>query len=109
VTETVAVQADWLAEADPTSLTGQPLCPACKVGYLHPYRVVVSLRKGDRAWHGADSLVGWVAVCEGNAAYNRAARKMYADAETEQPSEAPEHPPCGFVLPMTPQRHASVG
>lgn len=48
---TTAVQSDVLAEAN-DGITGQPLCPACVGGYLHPYLVEISLPFG--GWHGAD-------------------------------------------------------
>jgi hypothetical protein len=89
---TTAVQSDWLAringESGPNA--GRPLCPACGIGRLHPYQVVIGLSDGAQPWHGADRLVGWVAVCKGNDDLDM--------VETPQP-------PCGFTLPMTPERN----
>jgi hypothetical protein len=104
VSDTTAVQLDLLAKVNHDSGSGQPLCPACKNGRLHPYLVEISLSQGvgDR-WHGADYLTGWVAVCVGNGMHNRKMAEFYAQLDEDPPLD-PEVPPCGFSMPMTPHR-----
>jgi hypothetical protein len=98
--QTFAVQLGWLAAAAGPGSTGQPLCPACDGGRLHPYLVEFGLTSpAGEAWHGADFLAGWVAVCVGNA------DQLQLDDELRRqlqlPAEAvPVRPGCGFSLPM---------
>lgn len=73
--------------------TGQPLCPSCKIGRLHPYRVMIPL--GVRGWGLANVLVGWVAICVGDAD----AVRMEVEAFARDEGSA-TNPPCGFTLPM---------
>jgi hypothetical protein len=104
VSDTTAVQLDLLAKVNMSPGSGQPLCPRCNGGRLHPYLVEISLSfgVGDR-WHGADYLTGWVAVCVGNRDDNRQVTETYAKYDEEPPVD-PEVPPCGFSMPMTPHR-----
>lgn len=104
MSDTWAVQTETLAAANRCSSGGQPLCPACKNGRLHPYLVEISLSDHPGGWHGANYLTGWVAVCVGNGAANRYEAKVYRDAG-EEPPEQYEHPACGFTMPMTPHRY----
>lgn len=105
MSRTVAVPLEELAAADPFSLTGQPLCPSCKVGYLHPYEVHIHLGTAGAARFGAVGLVGWSAVCVGNGHYLSAKYAvLVAEGETEVPALV-ESMPCGFAMPMAP--HAS--
>lgn len=92
---TTAVTLDHLARSN-GSLTGQPFCPACKRGYLHPYKVQISL--GPLPHHGATGLEGWVAVCEGNEQYIRAWNTEWPD----EPYDGPEFTSCGFSMPLQP-------
>jgi hypothetical protein len=88
VSDTIAVPADYLAKASMDGSDGTTLCPACKFGRLHPFFVSFPLNVGAaRGWHGADYLVGFVAVCQG-------AKAGEHYIETDQA-------PCGFSLPMT--------
>jgi hypothetical protein len=117
MSDTWAVPTDFLAQANMSADSGQPLCPGCNGGRLHPYKVTIGLEglnpEGNRApyggWHGVDYLEGWVAVCVGNAAANRKLSERYAALDEEPPVD-PEVPACGFSMPMTPhRRHGSVG
>lgn len=97
--ETYAIDLDMLVRAsmgDP--LDAQPLCPACRDGRLHPYRVTIPL--GFPGFQGVQALTGWVARCVGNGDYVRAMQKMrekYPDVWVPEEVES-----CGFVMPMTP-------
>jgi hypothetical protein len=78
-------------EAVPLSLVHNPdvgvrrsLCPACKWGHLHPYRLSVDLGGYQGMSHGT----AWVAVCVGS----HPARDM-----VDEPS-----PPCGFTVRLDP-------
>ncbi len=106
MTGTTAVQLDYLAKMNrgggPT--TGQPLCPACNGGRLHPFVVEINLAEiPGRGWQGADGLVGWVAVCRGNAQYNRVVREWYASQGENYGEDTDDQPACGFSMPMTPR------
>lgn len=104
MSETRAITSDWLARsAGGTATTGRPLCPACIEGYLHPYRVEIGLGAEPGGWGGVGSLVGWVAVCRGNAAERENRRRLYEEAGETPPDDDPAHEPCGFSMPMTPQ------
>lgn len=63
------------------------LCPVCKTGVLHPYKVSVDLG----GMSGQQFGVGWVAICVGGKAGER-----YLESDSE---------PCGFSLPLTAYRH----
>lgn len=78
--------------------TGQPLCPACNGGRLHPYEVTVIVpgTTGVEALVGK-TLTGWVAVCKGNADYLRHP-DYQEDAEGLELS-----PPCGFSMTLQPR------
>jgi hypothetical protein len=83
---------------------GQPLCPGCRGGRLHPYKVEfpVSVVPGT-GWQGSDFLFGFVAVCVGNASYRRDRQK--ADPGLSADDLGDEVPPCGFSMPLTARRH----
>lgn len=100
---TWAIPSDWLARSNRTSTTGRPLCPACKGGYLHPYKVEMSLSADPQGWHGVNALVGWVAVCFGNKDEAEHSRRLYEEAGETPPEDDPLHEPCGFSMPMTPR------
>lgn len=89
---TTAVPSDYLARASQRD-DGRPLCPACTMGRLHPYKVTIGLTVV-HGWSGADYLEGWVAVCQGA----KAGEHFVVD----------DHPPCGFTLPMTPHRRGAL-
>jgi hypothetical protein len=79
-------------EAVPLSLLNAPdgreqrsLCPACSTGYLHPYKVHVDLGGFGGYRYGS----AWVAVCSG---------ANMGDLFAQ------DFPPCGFSLPITPNR-----
>lgn len=93
---TTAIPSDVLA-MQRNGVTGQPLCPGCVGGYLHPYLVEVSLRVTG-GWHGVDYLTGWVAVCVGNGGYKRA-------HAGEDLTGLDDVEPCGFSMQLTPHRH----
>lgn len=99
MSETRAVPLDQLTRANvgegPYPL---PLCPGCIGGRLYPYRVAITVGFV-QAYHGADYLEGWVAVCVGNETRNREMAKAFPDC-----GEDPDVPPCGFSMPMTPHR-----
>lgn len=101
--DTIAVQLDYLARMNRTSgPTGQPLCPSCRGGRLHPYLVTFNLTEiPGRGWHGPDGLTGWVAVCVGNESYVRAVQDQAATCG-EAYEAGPGQSPCGFSMPMTP-------
>jgi hypothetical protein len=108
VTGTVAVPLDWLKRAYPAvgDLTGQPLCPGCDGGYLHPYRVDINLAGPDGPWlDGVTRLTGWVAVCAGSRDRVAVLTRLYEQAgTTPDGGELDVTPPCGFALPMQPQQ-----
>lgn len=86
---------------------GQPRCPSCFWGRLHPYRVTMPLSRADRALEdflGADYLTGWVAVCVGNHSRNK-------DAEQRERGDLVEvnQAPCGFTMGMTSHRWDESG
>lgn len=87
-----------------TATTGRPLCPRCAVGFLHPFRVDIALGETPVGWQGAGALVGWVAVCRGNAEENENTRELYEAAEHDIPETLAEYPPCGFWMSMEPVR-----
>lgn len=89
---TWAVPSDVLANPY-HGASGQPLCPACVGGRLHPYLVEISLSDHPSGWHGANYLTGWVAVCVGT--------------QVGDPAFAEAAPACGFSMPMTPHRYSS--
>lgn len=96
MSDTTAVPSAYLARANddrlpPDGQGGNPLCPACIGGRLHPYQVTIGLNTG-HSWKGVDYLVGWVAVCKG--------------AKAADGVMASDHAPCGFSLPMTPHTYA---
>jgi hypothetical protein len=111
MSDTIAVKLEFLAKANMSGDTGQPRCPGCRGGRLHPYRVTINLTgldpEGSAAsyggWYLVEYLEGWVAVCVGNEAANRKIREVYAGYGEEAPVD-PEVPPCGFSMPMTPGR-----
>lgn len=106
MSDTWAVPLDMLAAANRTSTTGQPLCPACKFGRLHPYRVEMSLSDHPHGWHGANYLEGWVAVCVGDGMWRQRRAELRAEAgEPADDDESVEQPTCGFSMPMTPRRY----
>lgn len=103
---TNAVPLAALAAAN-SHLTGQPLCPSCIGGYLHPYRVALSLPgKYEGGFCGAETLIGWVLVCKGNRDYNREYAKLPRDPDDDGPDPEPpvEVAPCGFSMPVTAYR-----
>jgi hypothetical protein len=96
MSDTIAIPGDFLAEANfdrlpPHGQGGNPLCPACHLGRLHPFVVTFSTNQGRNVrYRGVDYLQGWVAVCQGaKAAHGVAAQDMA---------------PCGFSMPLTPGR-----
>jgi len=84
--------------------TRQPICPLCSVGYLHPYKVEIGPFPGPSGWHGAKYLVGWVAVCVGNAMAIEHRKKLF-QAAGEEVVDIPVSLPCGFSMPMTGHKH----
>jgi hypothetical protein len=98
VSERRAVPLDLLQRANAGQLdgTGQPLCPACLTGRLHPYRIDIHL--GDFA--GTRRLTGWLAKCVGNRDANVAKAQMYEKAGEPAPQTF-DIEPCGFSMPMT--------
>lgn len=98
MSDTIAVPLDYLAKANHDD-TGQPLCPSCKGGRLHPYMVTMSLNFVT-GWHGVDYLVGWVAVCVGD-------RNQRAEAKKRgyEPTFVEPQPPCGFSMQMMPRTY----
>jgi hypothetical protein len=111
--ETLAVPLDWLDDASGGPGTGQPLCPACSAGRLHPFKVTVVLSRADGAWNGADYLEGWVAVCQGNRDHLQAQQQIRdryrdggGDSRILNVAVEAEQPPCGFSMPMQAQRHS---
>lgn len=103
---TTAVPNEWLRKANlSVSGTGRPLCPQCKVGYLHPYLVEIGLSWNGLAWNDADYLVGWAAVCAGNAD-DVQQRVALFEANDDDPGDEVVHPPCGFAMPMQAKRRA---
>lgn len=87
VSDTTAMPLDLLNQVNHGS--GQPLCPACNGGRLHPYHVTFGTGVvPGQGWQGADYLTGFVAVCRGSA--DRA---------------GPVIEPCGFSMPLTSGRH----
>ena len=68
-----------------------------------PYRVEIELGAEPGGWQGADALVGWVAVCSGNAHEVANERQLYEEAEQAYPDDDQVHPACGFSMPMTPR------
>lgn len=87
---TTAVSYEVLADRNFPG-TGQPKCPGCVGGFLHPYLVEFTLPLD--GWQGVDYLTGWVAVCVGNDHDRRARPDVAADVEV---------PACGFSMPLTP-------
>jgi hypothetical protein len=88
VSFTTAVPDEVLAAANPGG-TGLPLCPACHLGRLRPYKVEVQVSDAPRGWDGVNYLFGWVLVC-----------LAQDGAETEL------HPlGCGFTMPVTAHRY----
>lgn len=108
MSQTTAVPADWLRKANMSVTTGQPLCPQCRVGYLHPFLVEVGLGADGLSWHGADYLVGWVAVCVGNADEVAAKNALYEANGDDPGDDVAVSLPCGFVLSMQAKRRARV-
>jgi hypothetical protein len=113
VSETLAVPLDWLDDANGYG-NGQPLCPSCQAGRLHPFKVTVGLSAGGDGWSGVDYLEGWVAVCRGNGDYLRQQRQVRdsypqdADGLAAEPgTDELEQPPCGFSMPMQPHQRRS--
>lgn len=81
--------------------SGQPLCPACIHGRLHPYRVTIGLG----GYQGVDYLDGWVAMCVGNAEDNQlTVEQLRRAGEVDPKPMAADVPPCGFTMAMTPGR-----
>ncbi len=107
--------AAWLEQcASWQGSSGQPLCPRCLGGYLHPYQVQINMRNGGVPYAGVSYLHGWVAVCVGNSLANAAKRDLYARAAAEAaangdpggvdylaPDELVDVDPCGFSMPMS--------
>lgn len=95
MTGTTAVPSDVLEQAAMQGPGGgNPLCPACVGGRLHPYKVEFSL--GPPGYQGAIGLTGWVAVCKGNIPH----RRRIAEAGLED-WETGDQEPCGFSMPLT--------
>jgi hypothetical protein len=96
MSDTIAMPLDLLNQINGGN--GQPLCPSCKHGRLHPYKVTFGTNQllTGMGWQGADFLSGFVAVCVGNGSYLR------QRAESGEPSEVEEVPACGFSMPLTP-------
>jgi hypothetical protein len=113
--DTIAVPLDFLAQANMSGSSGQPLCPSCIGGRLHPYRVTINLTglkpegSGEPygGFYGVEYLEGWVAVCVGNEQANRKTRESYAKYDEEPPVD-PEVPACGFSMPMNPRSRSEV-
>lgn len=104
MSRTTAVPLDELAAANPGELTGQPLCPLCKQGYLQPYVVSIGLGTQGRRMHGVVELVGWTAVCVGNQDYLSAKyAALAADGDAEVPALVGSLP-CGFSMSMSPHQ-----
>ena len=102
---TTAVPQDMLGYAK--DATEQPLCPACHGGRLHPYAVQFDFPTIVDGLHytseRADWLEGWVAVCVGNQAAEKATAAQYAKmGETYEPNDLAL--PCGFTMALTPKR-----
>lgn len=112
MSETRAVSLDFLANANRDhGGSGQPLCPACKGGRLHPYVVTISLAEipgMGLGFQGVDSLSGWVAVCVGSEIHNRANREHYEANGWDWDSDVEDLPACGFSMPMTPTARMSA-
>lgn len=101
MSETRAVPLTQIVAANMQGPYPLPLCPACIGGRLYPYRVTISVGSVG-AYCDADWLEGWVAVCEGNAAYKRAWHEAFPGHDNSHDEDIP---PCGFSMPMTPRRH----
>lgn len=82
---TQAVPTDFLVRANMGDWN-PPLCPGCRLGRLHPFRVEVDF--GLPGFHGVSGLTGWVVVCQG-----AKAGEHFVEQDLE---------PCGFSMPMTP-------
>lgn len=97
---TIAVDASRLGFP---GFTGEPLCPACMGGRLHPYVVTFELPATGVNYTGelVDSLSGWVAICVGNRRYLRDRARRLAEVGAPVPEEI-EVQPCGFSMPLTP-------
>ncbi len=80
---------------------GQPLCPGCVGGRLHPYKVTFGTNQmlTGMGWQFTDFLEGFVAVCVGNRDHRRAWAKR--DPEVSSDDLGPEVPACGFSMPLT--------
>ncbi len=99
MSETNAMPLDLLDEVNYGN--GQPLCPGCIGGRLHPYKVEFGTGYiPGRGWQGVDYLSGFVAVCVGNASYLAMLAKEYARLGEEFEPD-PEVPACGFSMPLT--------
>jgi len=95
VNGTRAVPLDSLRPLNGGYDTGQPLCPACQAGRLHPYEVEVVVPGPGPVTYGVGvALSGWVAVCVGNRDYR---------ATLDDPEEIDLSAPCGFSMPLTPR------
>lgn len=115
MTGTEAVPSSWLDESHSWAGNGLPLCPSCGTGYLHPFRVRISLtsRVSGLSWAGVSMLTGWVATCVGNRSANAAFRRLYEQAAAEAaaagdeggvdylaPQDLVDTDACGFSMPM---------
>lgn len=89
MSDTYAISLDRMLEG----AAGQPLCPSCNSGRLHPYRIEVSFLP----YMGVSGVEAWVLRCVGNASYRSWYEKRGLDPLPE-PAE-----PCGFAVSATPQ------
>lgn len=109
---TTAVMTDQLGYAQDAGEA--PLCPACRGGRLHPYAVMFSFPTVINGLHytsgRVDWLEGWVAVCVGNEAAEKAMTKRYEamGEEYDPEGEIATLPPCGFSMPLTPRRRGDT-
>lgn len=93
MSDTIAMPSEFLKQCH-FGQDGNPLCPACTNGRLHPYYVSfrTSLVPG-AGWYGADYLNGFVAVCVGVKG-----SEYFKDAD-----------PCGFSMPLQPGITGRIG
>lgn len=104
MSDTVAIPLTVLAEASGGHHTGQPLCPSCHVGRLHPYKVTITLSMfRDRPVYGAAWLEGWIAKCVGNRHDVEFANRLYAGFGDEEYRPPKIVEGCGFVMAMSPR------
>ncbi len=103
VTQTVAAGLMGMVEVNGTLEAARPLCPACKQGRLHPYRVEFRLDWLPPGWVGSrvQGLGGFAAVCVGNGAEVRETIRNYEQAGRDYPEDLLQVTGCGFAMPVS--------